>query len=157
MSEDRRRVLDMLSEGTITPEQAEGLLRALSGNDAPPPPRPPGAPDVQSLTERAFEFATGGTTSRWKQARRARSLRIHVKRDGDRGDLDVNVIVPLGLVRFASRFVPEEARNQMTASGVNFEELINTINADDGVPEGKLLSLESEEDGNNTSVVIEAV
>ncbi len=156
MSEDRRRVLDLLAEGTITPEQAEGLLRALSGNDAPPPPRPPDAPGAESVTDRVLQFAAG-ETGRWKQARRARSLRIHVTRDGDSGDLDVNVIVPLGLVRFASRFVPEEARNQMTASGVNFEELINTINADDGVPEGRLLSLQSEEDGTNTSVTIEAV
>ena len=37
MTEERRRVLDMLSEGKVTVEEAERLLKALQGH----PPRDP--------------------------------------------------------------------------------------------------------------------
>ncbi len=84
-NEERLRVLQMLEDGKITPEEATSLLRALSkGQEAGP------------------RAAAPGTKSRY--------LRIRVT-DLDSGAGRVNVTIPLGLVsaglRIAERFAPE--------------------------------------------------
>lgn len=93
-TEERLKVLEMLEDGKITPEEASSLLRALgkgekSGLDADAP----------------------GTEKRY--------LRIRVT-DLASGTGKVNVTIPLGLVsaglRIAERFAPE-------ARGIDMEEL----------------------------------
>jgi hypothetical protein len=97
-SEERLRVLQMLEDGKITPEEATSLLRALGkGQDAGP---------------RAGPATTGN-----------RYLRIRVT-DLASGTGKVNVTIPLGLVsaglRIAERFAPE-------AEGIDMEELEKAI------------------------------
>jgi DUF4097 and DUF4098 domain-containing protein YvlB len=52
MSEETLMILRMIQEGKITPEQGEGLLRAVEGDEQrvrptwPPPPSPPHAPET---------------------------------------------------------------------------------------------------------------
>lgn len=84
-TEERLRVLRMLEDGRITPEDATSLLKALGQ-------RP----------EAGRRAQPGGTESRY--------LRIRVT-DLATGTSKVNVSVPLGLVsaglRIAERFAPE--------------------------------------------------
>ncbi len=97
-SEERLRVLQMLEDGKITPEEATSLLRALGkGQDA-------GAYAAARKTENRF-------------------LRIRVT-DLVSGTAKVNVTIPLGLVsaglRIAERFAPE-------AEGIDMQELEKAI------------------------------
>jgi hypothetical protein len=97
-AEERLKVLQMLEDGKITPEEASSLLRALSkGRDA-------GAHAGGPATEKRF-------------------LRIRVT-DLASGRGKVNVTIPLGLVsaglRIAERFAPE-------AEGIDMEELEKAI------------------------------
>lgn len=97
-AEERLKVLQMLEDGKITPEEASSLLRALSkGRDA-------------------GTRASGPTTEK-------RFLRIRVT-DLASGRGKVNVTIPLGLVsaglRIAERFAPE-------AEGIDMEELEQAI------------------------------
>ena len=97
-SEERMRVLQMLEEGKITPDEAASLLRALGKGQEAGPSR------------------TGAPTEN-------RYLRIRVT-DLNTGTGKVNVTIPLGLVsaglRIAERFAPE-------AEGIDMGELEEAI------------------------------
>jgi hypothetical protein len=84
-SEERLKILKMLEEGKITPDEASTLLRALDGG------------------RRA---TSGGPVSSGD----SRFLRVQVT-DLDSGKAKVNVTIPIGLVnvglRMAERFAPE--------------------------------------------------
>ncbi|HET89250.1 MAG TPA: hypothetical protein ENN99_00705 [Chloroflexi bacterium] len=94
-SEERLKILKMLEEDKITPDEAATLLRALDGGAR----TPPGVP-------------ASGSGNRY--------LRVQVT-DMQSGTPKVNVTIPIGLVnvglRMAERFAPQEFE------GLDMEEL----------------------------------
>jgi len=97
-SEERLKVLQMLEDGKITPEEATSLLRAMGKGQ-----------------EKQGYAATRPTQNRF--------LRVRVT-DLTSGMAKVNVTIPLGLVsaglRIAERFAPE-------AEGIDMQELEEAI------------------------------
>lgn len=89
-AEERLKILQMLEEGKISPDEAAALLRALEGAQRPPTPPPP--------------------------VDRSRFLRVQVT-DLESGNAKVNVTIPVGLVsvamRMAERFAPESQNFDM--------------------------------------------
>lgn len=142
MQEERRRILDLLAEDRISVEQAEALLRALSGADArtgeiPVPPAPPKARKVRHG---------------------ARSLQILI--DNEETGKHVNVTVPLGLVRFASKFVPASAQVSIEQSGIDLQQILDSLEDPDGIAPGTTLASiqsDNESNGGTDSIVIRAV
>jgi len=134
--DEQRRVLDMLAAGQINAEQASTLLAALRGPAAPPPPPPPAA--------------RRGT---------ARMLRISIdageEPGGERAKIRVNV--PLGLAKFASRFMPAEARRELEGRGIDLNELIDAITTE--TPEGPLVDIDVDDDSGEkrAKIMIEVV
>jgi len=111
MNNDRRSVLQMLSDGKINADEAERLLSALErvdappsaglGAAAPPPPRSNGAPKY---------------------------LRVSVDADVHGDNTKVNIRVPMALLRAGVRLsslIPPAARDQVNAelakNGVPFD------------------------------------
>jgi len=97
MSEERRKILEMLSRGTISPADAERLLDRLSG----PPAGSAGSSDPSS----------------------PRNLRIQVDRAGRD---PVNVRIPLGLLGSGialGAIVPERVRERLKERGVDLSRL----------------------------------
>jgi len=141
VQDERKKVLDMLAAGQINVDQASELLRALGDapsttGSAPPPPPPP---------------ARTGT---------ARLLRISIDAnddgDGDRAKIRVNV--PLGLAKFASRFLPAEARTELESQGIDLSELISALSTE--TPEGRLVDIDVDDDGSGrkkAKIVVEVV
>ena len=137
--DERKRILDMLESGRVTADQAGDLLVALgaaSREAAPPPPPPP---------------ARAGT---------ARLLRISIDAAGNQGDMKnakIRVNVPLGLAKFATRFLPVEAKGELEAQGVDLEQLIASISSE--TPEGRLVDIDVDNDGDGKSakIVVEVV
>jgi len=139
--DERKKVLDMLAAGQINVDQASELLRALG--DAPRgaegfPPLPPVPPRT-------------GT---------ARLLRISIDAndDGDGERAKIRVNVPLGLAKFASRFLPVEARTELEAQGIDLSELITAISTE--TPEGRLVDIDVDDDGSGrkkAKIVVEVV
>ena len=139
--DERKKVLDMLAAGQINVDQASELRRALGDapRAVPPPPPPPPPPRV-------------GT---------ARLLRISIdamddEDSGERARIRVNV--PLGLAKFASRFLPAEARTELEAQGIDLSELIATLSTE--TPEGQLLDIDVDDDGGKrkkAKIVVEVV
>ena len=80
MSDETRRVLDLLATGKVTVEEAEELLRALKEQPA---------------------RAEGGPKSEVAATARPRFIRIHVHKPGKDGgkDKDVNIRVPMAVLR----------------------------------------------------------
>jgi hypothetical protein len=83
MSDETRRVLDLLAQGKITVDEADQLLRALSNQ--PPRTEVPPAGDVPPA--------------------KPRFIRIHVHKPGREGReaKDVNIRVPMSIVRGGMR------------------------------------------------------
>ncbi|HQV69769.1 MAG TPA: hypothetical protein PLJ62_13770 [Thermoflexales bacterium] len=127
-TEERMKILKMIEEGKITPEDGAKLLAALSDTrktSAPP---------------RGFATNTPGTGARY--------FRIRVS-DAASGKSKVNVNIPMGLVnvglRMGARFAPEIA-------GLDMSELQNAINS--GMT-GKIIDVTDEEDGEHVEIFVE--
>jgi hypothetical protein len=124
MSTDRRSVLQMLSDGKITADEAERLLSALDRTDAP------------AAAETRPAFGANGVP---------KYLRVTVDADVHGDATKVNIRVPMALLRAGVRLsslLPPEARAQvneeLAKNGVpfdigtikpeNLEELVNHLN-----------------------------
>lgn len=81
----------------------------------------------------------------------AKSLRIAVDADGEP---KVRVNVPLGLAKFAARFVPKEGQMTLQGQGVDLNELLASLNSSS---EGRLLDLETSEHGYPVRIVLDMV
>ena len=97
-AEERMRILKMIEEGKITPEEGARLLSALGDKKKASPAQSPGM-----------------TSARW--------FRVRVT-DSETGRSKVNVNIPMGLVnvgvKMGARFIPEDA-------DVDIEELLEQI------------------------------
>ena len=109
-TDDTRRILDMLQEGKITVDEADRLIKALTGD------RPP-----QTATA---EPATDGRA-------RARWIRINIQKpanDAGQNAKNVNIRVPIAIVKGGMRlgaiigtFAGEKAARRMKAEGLDID------------------------------------
>ncbi|HBE77936.1 MAG TPA: hypothetical protein DDW65_09190 [Firmicutes bacterium] len=131
MSEEKLKILQMIQEGKINAAEGLELLKALEESEEP---------------------ATGNKTiftSAVSPNLANRFLRVRVYTENN---TKVNVNLPLGLLKVASkfanfgtRFIPEAAREEMNRKGIdldqiNFEELIEQINQ--GLVDGKIVDID---------------
>lgn len=120
---DERRILDMLASGQINVDEATELLDAVKRSKPPEPPTAPKPPKGV-----------------------ARMLRIRVDAEEDDGThkAKVDVNVPLGLAKFATKFLPDNAREHLENRGMNLAELFESIDGD--FPEGNIINIDTSED-----------
>jgi hypothetical protein len=119
MSDERRRVLDLLAQGKITVDEADELLKTLGANAAREAAAAPPAGDAAS-----------------DDPKRTRWVRINVHRaNDDRSEKDVNIRVPIAVVKGGMRlgaiiatFAGEKAAQRMKARGIDLD--ISKINDD---------------------------
>jgi hypothetical protein len=94
MSEETRKILDMLHQGTIGVEEAEKLLAAVSAADVP------------------AAGPVAGTGAR-------KYLRVQVEPDQETGGDRVNIRVPMKLIRAGLKlaaFLPRDAQSQVNTA-----------------------------------------
>lgn len=136
MDEQRMQVLQMISEGKITPEEGARLLDALGQDEKEP----------------------GEIRPRPARGKSGHMLRIRVI---DEDGTKVNVNLPLGLVRSASRLatkvIPNEAREAMNRQGIDLseidiEELVNEL--ENGTGDGRLVDIQ-DEDGTKVEIYVD--
>lgn len=140
LTDERKKILDLLESGRVNADQASELLRALGAapREAGPPPPPP--PPARTGT--------------------ARMLRISIDAggdDGERKNAKIRVNVPLGLAKFATRFLPLEAKDELADQGIDLEELIAALSSE--TPEGRLVDIDVDDDGDGkrAKIVVEVV
>ena len=125
MNNDRRSVLQMLSDGKINADEAERLMSALDRTEAPSPSNP-------------YSAGPGHNAA-------PKYLRVSVDATDEDGPTKVNIRVPMALLRAGVRLtslIPPAARDQVNAelakNGVpfdiatlkpeNLEDLIDQLN-----------------------------
>ncbi len=113
-SEERQKILSLVSEGTITADEAVEMLKAV---------------DEAESREQTPSVAPQKGGARW--------IHIHVIDDSDK----VDIRLPLGLVNVITSFIPEEARRSMEEQGVNIHDLMRMVK-ESGT--GKLVEVEEE-------------
>ncbi len=124
--DERLRILRMVEEGKLTPEDAARLLEALKEADDTPPSPTAAAP---------------GHKARW--------LRIRVTEgDGTR----VNVNLPVGLVKAALKVAQRYGGLDETAAGDIMRALEEAIAAGES---GRIVEVMDQEDGDRVEIYLE--
>jgi len=117
MSDDTRRILDLLAQGKITVDEADQLLAAIAA-----------AAHTGEANDRAGA-AGEPSTQRWVR------IRIHKQPTDGREGKDVNIRVPIAVVKGGMRlgaiigtFAGEKAAQRMKERGIDLD--LSKINAD---------------------------
>ena len=123
---ERMKILEMLKDGKITPEQADKLLDRLAKLDAEPD-----EDDFVVEEPRAYKAAAIAMALKAKKKTKGkRFLGIHVTtHDGK----NINVRLPLGIVKAGVKMtalLPESARDAPEAKGLSLAELVK-LHGDD--------------------------
>ena len=113
MEENRMQVLKMLEEGKITSDEAARLLDALE----------PG---------RAAEG----------ESNRGRRLLIKVT-DARTGKKKVNLRIPIGLAKIATKFIPPKSKRKLAEEGVDVDAVLSQVMTGNL---GKIIDVESDDD-----------
>jgi hypothetical protein len=107
MSDERRRVLDLLAQGKITVDEADQLLRALSASSSQEGPTPAGG-----------------------ASKKPRFIRINVHKPGVGGQVaeDVNIRVPLPFIKGGMRlgallpgFIGQRVASRLRERGLDLD------------------------------------
>ena len=119
MSDERRRVLDLLAQGKITVDEADELLKTLGAN----------ATREAGAASQADAATSDPQRTRWVR------INVHRLADDCRGEKDVNIRVPIAVVKGGMRlgaiiatFAGEKAAQRMKARGIDLD--ISKINDD---------------------------
>lgn len=136
--EERIKILTMVQEGKITPEDAAQLLEALS--------TPPGA--AANPLRRANLPAEPPAPFEAGLGRKPRWLRVRVT-DTDTGRPRVNVRLPISMVsvglKMGSKFAPQ-------VEGIDSEQLMQIIESGEL---GQIVDVTDEDDGEHVEVFLE--
>lgn len=129
LSEEKLKVLKMIQEGKLTPEEGAQLLEALDEGTAP-----------ETAKSAQQSPAQGKGSGKW----------FHVRvTDTDNGKTRVNVRIPLGMVnagiKMGMRFTPE-------IEGLDLDQLSDFIRSGEI---GQVVDVYDEEDGERVEVFIE--
>ncbi len=139
--EERLKILEMVKDGKITPEDAAQLLDAINAGSAAATrgsgPRRPYAPDDPGRLEAAYG-----------SGRKPRFLRVRVT-DTDSGRPRVNVRLPISMVsvglKMGSKFAPQ-------VEGLDAEQLMQIIESGEL---GQIVDVVDDEDGEHVEVFLE--
>jgi hypothetical protein len=138
MTEERRQILNMLSENKISPEEAERLIAALGDRAAP------GGPGAGTVTRADPKY-----------------LRVLVDtNDPEEGPTKVNVRIPIQLLRAGVKLtglIPAQARDHMNEAmreqGLNFDvNRLNPENIEDLIDQLHELTIDVDQADTDTKV-----
>ncbi len=108
--EDKTRILNMVSEGKITVDEASILLDALNKKE---------------------KIAEEPIAMKGKQGRKPTKLRVNIDANENSKKSKVNVNIPLSLVKtlgpIISKNLPKEAKEEMDKKGVDLVAIMNSI------------------------------
>ncbi len=139
--EERIKILQMVQEGKISPEDAASLLEAINSTPAQPQRAAPYAVRAEDAFPSAdTEMAGLGRKPRW--------LRVRVT-DTDSGRPRVNVRLPISMVsvglKMGSRFAPQ-------VEGLDADQLMSIIESGEM---GQIVDVYDDEDGEHVEVFLE--
>jgi len=148
MSDDTRRILDLLAQGKISVDDAHRLIAAVTASDTAPPAAPAGSPSTEESQSTAANQSTaaGQSSGSRKDTPQPRYLKIAVHKPANdhRGEKDVNIRVPIAIVRGGMRLgaiIPGFAGERMKARLREQAVDLDLLKLDPAVLEGMLKDL----------------
>lgn len=145
METNRDRIYTLLEDGRISAGEAEMLIRALGTQQA----------SEDSFAEpepRSFGAEWTGATQQAGDTPRSLQIRVHQPA----GRKNINVTIPLGLVRFAARLLPGEAKRELAVAGVDLEDVVTQVLSGD-IETGEVFNAVADENGVATHIEMRAV
>lgn len=157
MNEERLRILHMVAEGKVNPEEAEGLLQALEpaapsravAGVPPMPPMPlaaplPQAPQMPPVATALLHGPAGSVAVRSGAAtgNGGAAQRLRILLHGQDGD-QVDVACPIGLAKSALHMMPKNARDLLEKFGVELAPILEGL--EQGAAPGNLVMAKTEE------------
>ncbi len=142
-NDERSRVLRMVAEGQLSPEEAASLLEALEhgpradseqGWGMPNLPEPP---VWEGRVQRKRREGHGS----------ARAVVIQIKEGGEN---KVNIRVPISMARMAGKFIPRQAQQYLAGYEIDLQQFLDDV----GDAEGGTL-LEVKEGENRVLIAVE--
>ncbi|MCA9839829.1 MAG: hypothetical protein KC422_23170 [Trueperaceae bacterium] len=132
---EERKILELLSSGQISVDEATELLDAVKQS----PPSPPPPPKARGI---------------------AKMIRVQVDATEDDGSqrAKVDVNIPLSLAKFISKFLPREVKDSIEDQGIDLSDLFEGIDSEN-LPEGQLINIDNSEDNDasRTKIIIEVM
>jgi hypothetical protein len=98
MLEEKMKILKMIEEKKITAEEGANLLKAIDEK------------------EREEAFTTKG-----------KKIKIVVYEEGNMTKPTVNINIPIALVKFFGKFLPEKAKVKLQEKDISFEEIMSLV------------------------------
>ena len=180
MTANRKRILDLLEEGSINAPESVELLKALqTGEMSKETERiltllvnkqltageAVALINALNLAEPEQQDSKRGVS--WTPSKPkppmgmlerfsvGRILVITVQTSQSDDESDISLNLPLSLGKFVEKFIPKEALMAVQNQGIDLSEMLGTLNAD--VPKGELLNLEASFADNQVTVHVEVV
>lgn len=95
--------------------------------------------------------ALGSDDARSARPKGATKL-LHISIDAE-DEAKIRVNVPLSLAKFATQFIPKDARNELDRQGINLSELLSALG--DDLPEGRLVDVVANDEDEQVKIVVE--
>jgi DUF4097 and DUF4098 domain-containing protein YvlB len=151
MSDEKLRILKMIQDGTLTPEEGLEIISALEESAKPLGPiartrtyeiKPMEVCCADSdntkivVTQRARTEEETTPPSGQPDADKDRSSKkprwLHIKVDDPESGKNVNVRIPIALAKTAGRFIPKHVKSHMHEDGVDLDiqALLESLEAD---------------------------
>ena len=122
--DERKRILRLVAEGQVSPEEAADLLEALQPDQrssGPPQTDPPRSPH-EVFGELMREAS--------RPKKRSRNVVIQIREGGENR---VNLRIPINLTKAAGKFLPRQAQQYLGKYDINLQEFLDGIGeADSG-------------------------
>ena len=139
--QDDERILKLLEAGQMSAKEAAELLSVLATSAIPKPLEAEAAPPPKN--------------------HKGLAKVLHIVIDADKGSnqkgVNVDIDIPIGLAKFVSKFVPQQAKDQLDSRGIDLSGMLDAINND--APPGKLIDIDtSDDDGKaRTKIMVEVL
>ncbi len=127
MEDERIRILKMVEEKKITPENAAKLIEAMGLKSGPDQM-------VGSKSKGKMKFF---------------KIRVY---EGNLEKPKVNIAIPMGLVKLAWKFLPADAKLALNEQQIDLNDILAAI---DDQTQGKILEVDDAEDKQRVEIVIE--
>jgi hypothetical protein len=118
MDKEKLRILEMIKDGTVSPQEGLDLINALAASGTPATPAstqtsPPVSfdPCCHPEEEVMSDESQGCCKPRW----------LYINVDDQESGKKVNIRVPITLAKFAGKFIPKEARAEMREKGIDLD------------------------------------
>lgn len=114
MNEEKLRILEMIREGTVSPQEGLDLINALEATET--------SITTRESSPEAFDPGRQDEEPEGEEPGKSKKPRwLYIKVDDQESGKKVSIRVPITLAKFAGKFIPKDAKNEMKEQGIDLD------------------------------------